>query len=326
VITAVIEMVLFPLVDGHILAQMFGAGLVFGLFSTGGLLAFDAFVSRIWLRRLPAWLGLLLDSLAAILMIGILLLTVTQMFKLSFDVGGRSSDMEIINRWDYQLGLVSTFAAVVVFRLFILINSLIGQGVLVRVLCGWFHRSRETERVFMFLDLKSSTALAGQLGHQRFLVLLNDFFADISEAVAATRGHIYKYVGDEAIITWPLAAGVRHGRVIDCYRMAKANLARRAVHYRLLYGTVPDFKAGLHGGTVVAGEIGTIRKEIAYLGDVVNTTARLEAACKPLGRDLLVSGELAARLPADCGLVRLGRARLRGRDRATDIFSLSADT
>ncbi|MFP4365353.1 MAG: hypothetical protein ACLFR1_15935 [Spirochaetia bacterium] len=61
----------------------------------------------------------------------------------------------------------------------------------------------------MFLDLTSSTAIAERIGHVQFLSLLRDFFMDVSEAVIAHGGEIYKYVGDEAIILWDREKGVK---------------------------------------------------------------------------------------------------------------------
>jgi adenylate cyclase len=37
-------------------------------------------------------------------------------------------------------------------------------------------------------------------------------------------------------------------------------------------------KAGAHVGRVVATEVGTIKSEIVFHGDVVNTTARVQEA------------------------------------------------
>jgi adenylate cyclase len=35
-------------------------------------------------------------------------------------------------------------------------------------------------------------------------------------------------------------------------------------------------RAGLHCGPVVIGEMGSLKKEIVFLGDTVNTTARIQ--------------------------------------------------
>jgi adenylate cyclase len=38
---------------------------------------------------------------------------------------------------------------------------------------------------------------------------------------------------------------------------------------------VPEFKGALHGGNVVVSEVGKYKSEIAYHGDVLNTTSRM---------------------------------------------------
>ena len=43
---------------------------------------------------------------------------------------------------------------------------------------------------------------------------------------------------------------------------------------------MPEFRAALHCGEIVAGEIGDVRREIAYVGDTLNVAARLLDAAK----------------------------------------------
>jgi adenylate cyclase len=42
----------------------------------------------------------------------------------------------------------------------------------------------------------------------------------------------------------------------------------------------PQVRASLHCGPVVVGEMGSVKKEIALLGDTLNTAARLVDACR----------------------------------------------
>ncbi len=59
---------------------------------------------------------------------------------------------------------------------------------------------------------------------------------------------------------------------------------------------VSEFRIGMHGGSVVASEVGDDKREIVYFGDTINTAARLEQMCKQLKRAFLVSGELLSRM------------------------------
>src|SRR5688500_20154043 len=80
---------------------------------------------------------------------------------------------------------------------FLQINHLLGEGTLWKFIRGKYHQPREEERIFMFLDMKSSTTIAEQLGHVRFYTLLNALFHEISQPILQTRAEIYQYVGDE---------------------------------------------------------------------------------------------------------------------------------
>ena len=55
---------------------------------------------------------------------------------------------------------------------------------------------------------------------------------------------------------------------------------------------IPTFKAGLHGGNLIVTEVGTVKKEIAYHGDVINTTARIQGECNKYEESLLISESL----------------------------------
>ena len=61
------------------------------------------------------------------------------------------------------------------------LNRMLGPGTLVSLLLGRYHRPVAEERIFMFLDLNNSTAIAAALGPFRFNDFKNDFFHDIAE-------------------------------------------------------------------------------------------------------------------------------------------------
>ena len=69
--------------------------------------------------------------------------------------------------------------------------------------------------------------------------------------------------------------------------------------YQEKYGLVPGFKAGIHFGPVTVGEIGIIKKEIVFTGDVLNTAARIEELCNTYDVKLLLSKKLLDLLKID---------------------------
>jgi adenylate cyclase len=102
-------------------------------------------------------------------------------------------------------------------------------------------------------------------------------------------------------------------------------IAARAAAYNTEFGVVPEFRIGMHGGSVVAGEVGDDKREIVYFGDTINTAARLEQMCKQLKRAFLVSGELLnmMSLSSDVLTEELGTMELRGKEQLVRILSLS---
>lgn len=177
------------------------------------------------------------------------------------------------------------------------ISRLLGGEVLWGLLVGRYLAPRMEERVVLFVDLKDSTRHAEQLGDLKFHSLLNRFFQDVSHAVLSTGGNIYKYSGDAAIVLWRPRRGLRKANALRCVLELRQQLAKRGDIYRREFGLVPDFRAGLHMGPVVVGEIGVQRHEIAFSGDAMNTTARIEQATRELGIDFLLSAAVADKLP-----------------------------
>jgi adenylate cyclase len=176
----------------------------------------------------------------------------------------------------------------------------------------------------MFLDMKSSTTIAERLGHVRFYRLLNELFHEISQPVLQTKAEIYQYVGDEVVLTWPVAQGFEEFNCIRCFFLFRGNLERHSDNYMKEFGVRPQFKAGLHFGKVICAQIGDLKREIVYNGDVLNTTARIQSECNTYQRDCLVSGQLIKRLGESNEFTwdKIGSVTLRGKESEVDLFSV----
>jgi adenylate cyclase len=205
------------------------------------------------------------------------------------------------------------------------IDSLLGRGVLASFVIGRYHRPREEERVFLFLDVVDSTGWAERLGGPGFMKLLDRLYHDIAEPIVAHRGDIHKYVGDEVIVTWrPKDALPR----ADCVRLpfaVRALLAANAGGYVADFGAAPRLRFALHAGVVVSGELGSLKREIAFLGDAMNTTSRLFDAARERGVEVIASGALLGRLtlPQEITARPLGAIALRGKAEPLPLYALS---
>ena len=208
---------------------------------------------------------------------------------------------------------------------FIQISRLLGEGVLFKILLGKYNRPVEEDRIFMFLDVKSSTTLAEKMGHEKFYSLLNSFFHEITDPMLITNAEIYQYVGDEVVFTWKTEDGLRDANCVQLFFLIKNKIRENQEYYLKRYDVVPDFKAAIHFGNVIVGQIGDIKREIVYNGDVLNTTSRLQDLCNKYSRDLLISRSLLSKLklPEKIKQEYLGKVKLRGKQKDIHIYGIN---
>ncbi|WP_422859673.1 adenylate/guanylate cyclase domain-containing protein [Flagellimonas sp. S174] len=205
------------------------------------------------------------------------------------------------------------------------IDKKFGPGNLLKMLSGKFYRPKQEERVFMFLDMRSSTTAAEWLGHIRYSKLIQDCFKDIS-VVIAHNAQIYQYVGDEAVLTWSKKSkNFRYEDCIDAYYAFAKRLEDRKEHYCKKYGLLPEFKAGVHSGIVTVAEVGEIKREIAYHGDTINMAARIQAQCNSYKENLLVSEDVVKNLDSeqDWDIEEKGIVMLKGKTNKVKIYSIN---
>jgi adenylate cyclase len=216
----------------------------------------------------------------------------------------------------------------VVTGLFILqINDKFGQGVLINFLLGKYHHPKEEVRIFMFLDLKSSTAYAEEHGHLKYSRLIQDCFYDLTDVVVKRDASIYQYVGDEVVLTWDLKKGIKDNNCLNTFFDFDKVLKKKRDYYKENYETLPEFKAGLHYGEAIITEIGGAKKEIAYHGDTLNTTSRIQASCNELKNCFLISADLLSilhdkELDEKYIIESKGIAKLKGKKYVVGLFSV----
>ena len=272
------------------------------------------FILREQMRRKPFGFALIRNGLIiSVLNLGIIILS--HYFLLDIDWN---------NSAFFSRSLILWTLVTILTIIFLHVNDKYGPGVLLKLLLGRYHYPREEERIFMFVDIKSSTSIAEKLGHIKFFNLINDFFRDITDSILYTEGEIYQYVGDQIVISWSMSNGLRKNNCLKCFYNMQDIIQQKVPYYREKYGLVPQFKAGLHCGMITVGEIGIIKKDIVFSGDVVNTTARIESVCNDYGVRLLISKRLLDKLqlpPGDYQTVRMGIIELRGKKEKVELYT-----
>ena len=227
-------------------------------------------------------------------------------------------------RYTFYIFLVYYFLMACVITFITQVNKKYGPGVLVPLLLGKYRQPKEEERIFMFMDLQSSTSIAEQLGHLQYSSFIRDSFMDINQVIGKHNAEIYQYVGDEIVLTWRMEEGLNNLSCIRFYFACGEQFANRAVYYEQQYGRLPFFKAGLHGGKITAVEIGEIKRDIAYHGDTINTAARIQGLCNTYQKSLLLSKGFTEveGFNEQFSSVSLGMVTLKGRVEPVELVSV----
>jgi adenylate cyclase len=201
----------------------------------------------------------------------------------------------------------------------------LGRDAIFNLVLGKYHQVKKEERLFLFIDLNNSTDIAEEMGEMEFSHFLQDYFYDISEPIARYFGRVYQYVGDEVVVTWPVKKGIRFAVGVRCFFAIQKQIRRYEKQYLERYGRVPEFKAALHGGNVVVSEVGKYKSEIAYHGDVLNTTARVLSKCHQLNSEFIISDFVKERveMPNYLHTEALGAFQLKGKQQEVELHSVS---
>ena len=148
-----------------------------------------------------------------------------------------------------QFLFVGAFIGNIVLSIFRTLQLKIGEEIFYQLLVGKYRPAKEEDRAFMFLDLKSSTTIAEQLGHISYSFFIQDCFKDLHPAVIASRALVYQYVGDEAVLTWNSEVALENSNCIKAFFAFHRQLQSRKDYYIKRYGVAPGIQSRTKFGT-----------------------------------------------------------------------------
>ncbi len=301
-------------------------GIIFGII-TGTI---DLLIDRSRFRRLSVGMIILIKAVTYPL----ILAGITAFSRFLF-TGVISSyiGVEMVKMFDNHHSWGYIYISILIYTSFMgavisfinLMNSKFGPGILVPLLLGKYRTPKEQERFFMFIDMKSSATHAEALGHLQFSSLIRDCFQDMNSVLTKNNAEIYQYVGDEVVVTWPMAEGTRNHYCFSLFFDFNDRLKDRENYYTKKYNIIPQFKAGLHCGLITTVEVGVIRREIAYHGDTINTAARIQGLCNQYNSSLLVSESVVSvmkTLGDTFNVKSLGKVALKGKGDTVELFDI----
>lgn len=282
------------------------------------------------LRKKPLGISLLIKTIVYLIFI-LFFVSLVRIYLAGTELGKPIYSKEVLDLHIQFLLSTKIIMAIIYWgiacglAIFILhVSDKFGHGVLLNFILGKYHHPKEEKRIFMFMDLKSSTTYAEKLGHIEYSKLIQDCFFDLTDVVANNDANIYQYVGDEVVLSWEFNKGLKNSNCTNVYYDYMNVIKEKSNYYKEKYGMIPEFKAGVSSGFATVAEVGELKKELAYHGDVLNTASRIQGVCNKFNKSLLVSEELANNLKLDPVYKKelIGSIELKGKLQPVNIYSV----
>lgn len=224
---------------------------------------------------------------------------------------GRLDDLPTLYR---RLPLVLTFFIMysVVGVLMMRVIHFIGLRTLFHLITGTYHRPVQERKVLLFLDINGSTARGATLGALAMRSLVRKFLLDVSQPITNHGGEIYLYKGDGLIAVWSWVAAIKGDNILKTVDAIFNAIKRKQPAYERLFGVVPNFRIGIHGGDVMVSEQGDTKRSIGIYGDAISIAPRMEDAAAAHGVHCILSEAVAEALTKCERVHEIGEEAVRG--------------
>ena len=196
-------------------------------------------------------------------------------------------------------------------------GTYVDKEVAALILSGQFpEEGVEVDVSIMFCDIKGFTSYAEAAPATQVVATLNRLFSVMVPIVDEHGGHVDKFIGDGLLAVF----GAPESYADHADRAVTA--AREIVAATATLDTGLSVGAGVNSGRVVAGSIGGAgRLNFSVIGDAVNVAARVEAATRETGDDVLITHATASMLQREVPLVSRGSISLKGKSEPLELFA-----
>lgn len=185
----------------------------------------------------------------------------------------------------------------------------------------------------MFMDVRGFTPISEGLTAEELVEFINRLLSPLTDTIQAELGTIDKYIGDAIMAFWNAPLDIPDHPLRAC----RAALKMRAVLAQLNANDAFGFRArgktthqvrigiGVNTGEACVGNMGSEKRfNYSAMGDVVNTTSRIESACKDVGFDIVISGDTLKEVP-QLAFLEAGEFELKGKSQALKLYALVGD-
>ena len=187
-----------------------------------------------------------------------------------------------------------------------------------------------------FTDISAYSTIIENMSPKIAVKLLNQYFSRMHDVIEKHDGHILNYIGDSIMIVFgaPNEVDDHELKAVECaVEMRKVldelNDEWDKVEFSRYWKNhgidKVEARAGIHSGSVIAGNIGSDRMlQYSAIGDVVNVAARLEQSNKEFGTDICFSHEIYINLKKDLhdSASLSGEIKLKGRSSPLKVYSI----
>jgi adenylate cyclase len=196
-------------------------------------------------------------------------------------------------------------------------GTYVDKEVAALILSGQFpDEGVEVDVSIMFCDVRGFTSYAERAPATEVIATLNRLFSVMVPIVDKHGGHVDKFIGDGLLAVFGAP------EVYPDHADRAFAAAREIVTATAAANTGLSVAAGVNTGRVVAGSIGGAgRLNFSVIGDAVNIAARVEAATRETGDDVLITAATAAMLKGDVPLVSRGSMPLKGKAEPLEVFA-----
>lgn len=153
-------------------------------------------------------------------------------------------------------------------------------------------KSERRKITTLFSDVRGFTTLSERMSPEQIVLLLNQYFDRMIEAIFKNQGHLNKFIGDGmmAMFGAPQDDAYQEEHAIRAALEMRAQVEKLREQFKRDHDCEFSIGIGINTGVAVVGNIGSEQKmEYTAIGDAVNLASRLESATKEFKVDILVS-------------------------------------
>ncbi|MDT0552705.1 BLUF domain-containing protein [Urechidicola vernalis] len=178
-----------------------------------------------------------------------------------------------------------------------------------------------SEKVILFADIISFTAISEKLSSEATLLVLNSYFEICSRIILKKGGEVNKFMGD-GLMAYFKTEDVDNA-LKACMEIMNElrNLRQNSDENSPLKLVKSGF--GLDQGIVIEGNMGSkYKKDYTIIGNAVNTAARLEKLTRQVKHSLVLSKSIKNNSKEPWSFVSLGKFNLKGQKNTSEVFSI----